>query len=351
MLATQTVLNQSSKRHITRKIGHAMYNVLGLVFDDFQSSSIATTFDVFGVVNTIWKQRGGEDPLYQCHLVAAEQDVVTASNGTRVLVDYKLDEAPQPDLIFVPGIHHQDGADLLNHLRGLKRETEWLRTQYANGELIAANCSGVFLLAETGHLNGQAATTAWWLGGLFQGRYPEVELRKDTLQVEHKQGYCTGAMTANLGVMLEIVEKQVGRQLAQTCAKTMLVDASQSFASPYVFLQEQTEHQDAVVLAVESWMQRHINQPLDLESLAALHHVSERTLSRRFKKALGVPPSEYQQSLRIEHTKLLLETTNLGIEQIVERVGYSNASSLRRLFKKSLGMSPREYRAGLLDRA
>ena len=324
-----------------------MNKVLGLVYDDYQASGIATTFDVFNVINTIWKQRGGEEPLYECFLVSAGQDEVRASNGCRMKVDYTLDNAPEADLIFVPGIHHEDGNDLINHLTGLKRETEWLRKQYAAGQQIAANCSGVFLLAETGHLKGQSAATAWWLGGLFQKRYPDVTLRKDTLLVENDQGYCTGAMTANLGVMLQVVEKQVGRQLAQICAKTMLIDASQSYASPYVFLQEQTEHQDAMVLAVESWMQRHISQPLDLESLANLHCVSERTLSRRFKKALGVNPSEYLQKLRIEHTKLLLETTSLNIEQIVERVGYSSASSLRRLFRNALGLSPRDYRAQL----
>ncbi|MGB0466521.1 MAG: GlxA family transcriptional regulator [Pontibacterium sp.] len=321
-----------------------MNKVLGLVFDDYQASGIATTFDVFNVVNTIWKQRGGEEPLYECYLVSAGQDEVRASNGCRLRVDYTLDNAPDADLIFVPGIHHEDGNDLINHLGRLKRETEWLRKQYKKGQQIVANCSGVFLLAETGQLKAQSAATAWWLGGLFQKRYPDIRLRTDTLLVENKQGYCTGAMTANLGVMLQVVEQQVGRQLAQTCAKTMLIDVSQGYASPYVFLQAQTEHQDALVLAVESWMQRHINQPLDLVSLAQLHCVSGRTLSRRFKKALGLSPSEYLQKLRIEHTKLLLETTSLTIEQIVEKVGYSNASSLRRLFRTALGLSPREYR-------
>lgn len=91
-------------------------------------------------------------------------------------------------------------------------------------------------------------------------------------------------------------------------------------------------------------MQRHINQPFDLSELAALHCVSERTLSRRFKKAQGISPHDYLQRLRLEHTRLLLETTNLTVEQLVERVGYSNASSLRRLFANAMGMSPRAYR-------
>lgn len=321
-----------------------MYQVLGLVFDGFQSSGIASTFDVFNVMNTLWKQRGDGDALYRCNLVSVEGGQVSASNGTRMLVDYRLEDAPAADLIIVPGIHHVDGKQLIQKVQGLDREQRWLKNQQEAGVCVAANCSGVFLLAETGLLDGQSAATAWWLSSLFQKRYPQVTLRTDTTMVENAQNFCTGAMTANLGVMLQIVEQQVGRQLAEACAKTMLIDANQNYATPYLFMQEQTEHQDAMVLAVESWMQRHIAQPLDLASLAELHCVSERTLSRRFRKARGITPTEYLQQLRLEHTKLLLETTQLNIEQIVERVGYSSASSLRRLFQKALGCSPREFR-------
>lgn len=151
-------------------------------------------------------------------------------------------------------------------------------------------------------------------------------------------------MTANLSVMLTIVEQQVGRQLAQSAARTMLIDASQSYASPYLFIQEQTDHQDSLVLAVESQLQRDISQKLNMEALAKMHSVSLRTLSRRFKKANGINLSDYHQRIRLEQTKLLLETTSLSIEQIVERVGYSSQSSLRRLFNKELGLSPSNYR-------
>lgn len=321
-----------------------MYQILGLVFDGYQSSGIASTFDVFNVVNTLWRQRGDSGELYKCSLVSLDGEITTASNGSRTLTDYSLATAPKADLIIIPGIHHYDGKDLINKLQNLSRECAWLRQQFQQGTMIAANCSGVFLLAESEALNNQAATTGWWLSGLFQSRYPDVQLRPETLMVENPQTFCTGAMTANMGVMLQIVEQQVGRQLALACAKTMLIDATQSYASPYMFTQEQAQHEDSMILSVESWMQRHISQPLDIQSLAALHCVSARTLSRRFRKAHGISPLEYLQNIRLQHVQLLLKTTSLSIEQLVERVGYNSASSLRRLFKKELGVSPREYR-------
>ncbi len=322
-----------------------MYQILGLAFDGCQASGLSSPFDVFNVTNTIWKQQRGEDSdLYHCQLASLTGEPVTCSNGMRLLMDSSLEDAPQADLIVVPGIHHMDAKSLLKNLKLLDKEIHWLQRRVEQGTVVAANCSGVFLLAETGGLDGQEATTGWWLGGLFRSRYPGVNHRADQLLVNNEGTYCTGSMTANLGVMLQIVEQQVGRQLAQNAARTMLIDASKSYASPYLFMQEQADHQDSLVLAVESQLQRDISQKLNMEALAKMHSVSLRTLSRRFKKANGISLSDYHQRIRLEQTKLLLETTSLSIEQIVERVGYSSQSSLRRLFNKELGLSPSNYR-------
>ncbi len=322
-----------------------MYQIIGLAFAGCQASGLVSPFDVFNVTNTLWKQqRTDASALYRCSLVSTTGTEICCSNGTRMLADYRLEDAPKADLIIVPGIHHADGPSLLKKLNTLGRECLWLQQQIRQGVPVAANCSGVFLLAETGALEHQEATTAWWLGELFRTRYPGVQLQPKRLLVKNSNTYCTGSMNANVGVILEIIEQQVGRQLAQQCARTMLIDAAQSYAAPYLFIQEQADHQDELVLAVESWLQRNIAQPINIDALASLHSVSPRTLSRRFKKAHAKSLSAYLQDLRLEQTKLLLENTNLSIEQVVARVGYSSQSSLRRLFKKLLGLSPRQYR-------
>jgi len=322
-----------------------MYQVVALVFDGFQSSGVMSPFDVFNVTNTLWAQQNGQaEPLYACSLASQDGGMVTASNGVTMRVDYSFADVPKTDLVIVPGIHHTNIKELIKSLGMMDRERRWLLEQHKKGAYVAANCSGAFLLADTGVLQGKAATTAWWLAELFKQRYPQVDYQGDTLLVQNGKIFSTGAMMANLGVMLQIVEAQVGRQLALSCAKTMLIDANQIYASPYLFVQDQSDHQDTLVLEVESWMQRHMAQPVDMVALADLHAVSVRTLLRRFKKANGVSPSEYLQNLRLEHTRLLLETTNLSIEQLVERVGYSSQSSLRRLFHKHVSMSPSAYR-------
>ncbi|BBB30407.1 GlxA family transcriptional regulator [Neptunomonas japonica] len=327
-----------------------MYKIIGLGFDGCQASGITSPFDVFNVINTLWKQQCGEADLYQCRLVSVSGESITCSNGMRVMSDATLAEVTDADLIIIPGIHHYDVDTLLNKLKALDKECAWLKLQAEKGVTITANCSGVFVLAQTGMLNEYEATTAWWLTELFSKRYPSVKLRGDQLLVKSANTFTTGSMTANLGVMLQIVEQQVGRQLAQSCARTMLIDAGQNFASPYFFMQNQSDHQDSLILAVESRLQQEIALPLDVERLAGLHSVSVRTLSRRFKKANDMSISDYFQHLRLEYTKLLLETTSLSIEQVVERVGYSSQSSLLRLFKQRLGLSPSRYRKAYQQR-
>jgi len=321
-----------------------MYKIVGLAFDGCQASGLTSPFDVFNVINTLWQQQCGGSDLYECRLVSHKGELVTCSNGMRLQVDDALDEVSGADLIIVPGIHHFDVQTLIKKLQSLDKECLWLKQQLKKGITVTANCSGVFMLAETGVLANHEATTAWWLAELFRKRYPAIKLRGDQLLVKNANTFTTGSMTANMGVMLQVVEQQVGRQLAQSCARTMLIDGSQNFASPYFFMQNQTDHQDSLVLAVESRLQQEIALPLDMERLAGLHSVSVRTLSRRFKKANGMSLSDYFQHLRLEYTKLLLETTSLSIEQVVERVGYNSQSSLLRLFKQRLGISPSQYR-------
>lgn len=322
-----------------------MYKVLGLAFDSCQATGLISPFDVFNVTNSIWKmQRGQDQELYQCNLIARKKGLVACSNGVQLMADFTFDDMPDADLIVIPGVHHLNIDSLLKRIGQLKEEVDCLKHYIERGTLVAANCSGVFLLAETGLLSGKKATTAWWLGSSLQSLYPEVKHCNDTMLVSDGQFYCSGSMTANLGGMLGLIEKQVGRNLAQSTARNMLIDASQSYASPYIFMQDQTGHQDSLILAVESHLQRDISQKLSIKDLAQMHSVSTRTLSRRFVAANGISISDYQQRLRLEQTKLLLSTTSLSLEQIADRVGYVSQSSLRRLFQKELSLSPSEFR-------
>lgn len=322
-----------------------MRKVIGLAFEGCQATGLTSPFDVFNVANSIWQQKHGTNaPLYECQLISRQGGLIQCSNGIQLRAPLSFSDMPNADLIIIPGVHHLDVKSLLGRLTELTEEIRWLAHYIHRDTLIAANCSGVFLLAETGALKGKKATTAWWLAKIFAHRYPDVQHCKNTMLVKEERRFTSGSMTANLGAMLELVESQAGRSLAQNAARNMLIDVSHAIASPYVFMQTQMKHQDSLVLTIESHLQHNLSQTICLDEMAEKYAISSRNLSRRFKAANGMSLSEYLQKLRLEHTKLLLESSNLSIEQISDRVGYANQSSLRKLFKTAFGESPSQFR-------
>jgi transcriptional regulator GlxA family with amidase domain len=222
-----------------------------------------------------------------------------------------------------------------------------LREMRARGTLIAANCSSVFILAESQLLDGGAATTSWMLARAFRERFPQVQLRLDRILVEGDRLSCSGVTTAYWHQALRIVEKLAGADIAADVARLLLVDINRSSQAPYMALslQDYLQHDDQLVMRAQEWIREHLQQAFSLKVLSAHVATSERTLIRRFNHVLGMTPTDYLQMLRVDFCKRLLENSSLAMDEVCERVGYGDASSFRRLFKRATGLSPRSYRA------
>jgi transcriptional regulator GlxA family with amidase domain len=163
--------------------------------------------------------------------------------------------------------------------------------------------------------------------------------------VEDSGLICAGAVTSYLNLALHLVEKFAGPAIAAQCARLMLIDSKQLSQAPFASLQAGWQHQDDIVSQAQSWMQRNLHCELNLDDIASSIPVSPRTLIRRFKEAAGQTPLAFLQSMRVEAAKRLLENTDLSLEMIVEKVGYSDVSSFRRLFSRTTQLTPREYRS------
>jgi transcriptional regulator GlxA family with amidase domain len=209
---------------------------------------------------------------------------------------------------------------------------------------VAANCSGVFLLAEAGLLNGRTATTSWWLARSFRSRYPRVRLVPEMLVTKDSRIFCAASFSACLNLGLEIVSEFLGPHAMLRLARVLLIDINRTEQLPYANLQQQVQHSDDVVLRAQALLLSGLRRPSDLERLARRLHVTSRTLHRRFKAAIGETPLVFLQNARIERAKRLLEATNISFDQIAYRVGYDDVSSFRRLFMRSSGVSPGSYR-------
>jgi transcriptional regulator GlxA family with amidase domain len=221
-----------------------------------------------------------------------------------------------------------------------------LRHQHERGTLIATYCTGAFLLAEAGLLNGRVATTHWSKRKTFNSRYPEVELRASEVLTEQDRIICSGAVTSYQNLALRVVEKLANARLAAASAKVMLIDANRVSQDSFIDFSRMDllEHDDQLVARAQRWMEKHLHEPFNLTRSSRHLAVSERTINRRFKLAVGEPPLKHLQTLWIEVAKRLLETRQLSIDAVSGRVGYVDMSSFRQLFKRVTGVSPGEYR-------
>lgn len=321
-----------------------------LALDGCYASSLAGFADVLQVANAHLHrhQRMSGVALarpFAWQFVARDGRPVTACNGLTLGVDSALpDEAF--DLVFIPGLYYAGRAAFERLLDASAPHREWLRAQWQGGAMLAANCTGTFVLAETGLLRGRTATTTWWLERLFRARFPSIDLQLRAMVTEADRLCCAGASASYLLQAVRMVGHFCGPGVAGLTAKTMLIDTSQTTQLPFLPLQAETEHGDPMVARAQDWLQKHLAEPVRLPALAAALAVSERTLIRRFGSVLGTTPLAYLQKLRVDTARMLLERHDrLGIEEIAALVGYLNGSSFARLFRAQVGMTPAAYRS------
>jgi transcriptional regulator GlxA family with amidase domain len=316
------------------------------VYDGILASGVAGTVDVFTAANSVWAKtggNGGKTPLLQWRIESLDGKPVQTASGQIVQVDGAVNARSAADVVVVPGPfianieRFFDRPDLLEPLFAA------LRRQHARGALLASYCTGSFILAEAGLLDGGVATTHWAKARAFAKRYPTVDLRVSEILTEQNHILCSGAVTTSLNLALRIVEKLAGSNIAAATGKMMLIDTNRVSQSSYASLPDGPQHADTLVAKAQRWMQQSLQQGFSLSELARHLAVSERTLNRRFKSAFGAAPLQYLQSLRVDVAKRLLETRNLNVDAVSARVGYADLSTFRRLFRRETGLSPREY--------
>lgn len=318
-------------------------------YDGILASGVAGPIDVFTAANSVWADKNGNQrgtaPLFEWRVESPDGKPVRTASGQIVNVDGPINARTAADAVIVPGPFVADVARFLDKLDVLQPLLLGLRRQHERGALLASYCTGSFLLAEAGLLDGRVATTHWALAKAFEKRYPQVDLRATEVMTEQNGVLCSGAVTTYFNLALRLVEKFAGANLAAATAKMLLIDTNRIAQASYTTLtvQDQQGHSDVLVARAQRWMEKHLHQSFRLAELACHLAVSERTVNRRFKLAIGEAPLRYLQSLRIDVAKRLLETKGLNVDAVSERVGYGDLSTFRRLFRRETGLSPREY--------
>lgn len=306
------------------------------------TSPIAGMADALSVANLWWlyTKNDGGGSLFETEIISIDGKPVTAQSGITLTPSRAMHDMEKADLIVLPAF--LPPFDMENPR--IKSICQWIKHNYKNGNKIACTCTGTFLLAETGLLNGRVATTNWQLAQLFQQQYPKVDLQIDRLLTEDNGLYCTGAATAFMNLCLHLIEKYGSPDLASMCAKGLLVDSDRQSQAPYIIYDFWKNHSDEQVLKAQQWMGKNYEKKFSIDMVADSMGISPRHFKRRFKNATGETPLAYLQRLRIENAKRFLERTRDTINEITWRVGYEDINSFRRLFIKHTGLSPKEYR-------
>ncbi|EKF75546.1 AraC family transcriptional regulator [Alcanivorax hongdengensis A-11-3] len=319
-----------------------MYQVAVLAFDGVFASALTGVVDLLNLTGVTWN-RIHDQPLdrqFKVQVVSRGGQPVRCTNGIRMAVDAPMEQIDSADLVVVPTI----GGELETVLRNEQEVLPWLRFLYQGGADLASNCTGAFLLAEAGLLDGRTATTHWGFSQQFRQRYPQVNLTERELITRDDNIFCAGGGTAWRDLTILLVERFCGADLARELARAFVIDVRNDLQSIYAGLPTRTYHQDDQVQAIQSWIHEHYRNSTSLASLAERVHLSPRQLQRRFTTALGEPPLQYLQRVRIEAARKMLERGATNLAKLSEQVGYQDVSSFSRLFKRHTGLSPSHYR-------
>lgn len=301
------------------------------------ASSVMSTLDMFNIAARYPDAAG-----CQVDLLSLAGGSIQLNPQVRVATQAMPETFAAYAAVILPGFFADDMAALTARLKTVWQPLIQRLRALPPELLVGASCYGTFVLAESGCLDGRRATTTWWLQAPFRARYPTIDLAVEQALVDGGQVITAGAMTAHTDLSLHILRRLFGAALARQVGSIMLVDGARTSQKPFMALPRQFA--DPLVQQAADWLAEHSAEQLAAPQLAAALHVSYRTLHRRFNSAAGMPPLAYRQALRIECAKELLESSRLGFEQIVERVGYSDPVAFRRLFLRRTGLSPAQYR-------
>ncbi|TKJ80325.1 transcriptional regulator [Pseudomonas sp. CFBP13509] len=316
-----------------------------LGFDDSYASVIGGFADMLQVANAhISRQGDASAGLFEWHFLSHNGLPVRASNGLELAMQ-PLPKNRYFDLIFIPALRYRGWLHFQKFLERQAVLRAWLVQQWQHGAWLCANCTGTFLLADTGLLDNKVATTTWWLEGHFRERFSLVDLQMRPVVTEVDRLVCGGAHAAFLLQAVHMLEKFAGRPIAMQCARSMLIDLTQTIQMPRQLLIADQAHSDALIHRAQKWLQDHFAEKVRMAYLARRLAVSERTLTRRFNRVLKQSPLTYLQNLRIDTARALLEAGDLSTERIAHYVGYSDISSFSRLFRERVGFAPGAYRA------
>jgi transcriptional regulator GlxA family with amidase domain len=317
-------------RHITIAVPDGSGNNL---------SSIVGAYKIFTRANEHWKSSGKRE-LYKIEVAGISKKVEYYDGLFSVKPHANISAIAKTDLIIVPSLNH-DFAYAVKHNRSL---IDWIAQQYKHGAEVATICTGAFLLAASGLLDGKTCSTHWAAADNFRAMFPKVNLQPDKLITDENGIYTNGGAYSFLNLILYLVEKYYDRKTAIFCSKVFQIEMERNSQSAFIIFTGQKKHEDEVVKKAQAYIESKLDEKISIEQLSSRFAVGRRNFDRRFIKATGNTPVEYSQRVKIEAAKKAFETSRKTINEVMYDVGYSDVKAFREVFRRLTGISPLEYR-------
>lgn len=307
--------------------------VVALAYDGLCTFEFGCTYEIFGLARPELDR-----PWYRFEVCAAEPGPLRAAGGLAVEATHDLELIERADTVVVPGWSspdHQPSRPLLDALA---------RVPERGGRLVSI-CSGVFVLAAAGVLDGRRATTHWRYTEALARRYPRIQVDPDVLYVDEGPVLTSAGSAAGLDLCLHIVRRDHGAAVANNVARRLVLaphrdGGQQQFVESPVATRAQTGR----LAALLDWLPAHIDEELSVGDIARQAGMSLRTFQRRFREATGTAPGDWLIRQRVALARNLAETTDLTVEQIASHSGFGTAETLRHHFRRLVGITPASYR-------
>ena len=317
---------------------------LTIIIPDGQSNlstiaCIVGAYEIFTRANAFWKASGKKE-LFTIELAGISKKAEIYEGLFTIKSQANISAIAKTDLIIIPSLDR----NFQKIVKGNRLLIEWIEKQYKQGAEVASMCTGAFLLASSGLLDGRSCATHWSAADTFRQMFPEVNLQADKLITDEKGIYTNGGAYSFLNLVIYLVEKYYDRHTAIYCSKIFQIEMDRQSQSSFIIFTGQKVHGDDMVKKAQAYIESNLQEKISVEALSSRFAVGRRNFDRRFIKATGNTPVEYAQRVKIESAKKALETSRKTINEVMYDVGYSDVKAFREVFRKITGMSPLEYR-------
>jgi transcriptional regulator GlxA family with amidase domain len=302
-------------------------------------SSIVGAYKIFSRANEYW-QNSHKDPVFRIQLAGITKRVRFYDGLFTVSPHVDIAEIRRTDLIVIPSLNHNYGTSVKRNSAMIK----WINAMYNKGAEVASICTGAFLLASSGLLDGRSCSTHWSAADELRLKFPEIDIKMDKVITDEHGIYTNGGAFSFLNLIIYLVEKFYDRATAIYCAKVFQIEMDRKSQLSFVIFKGQKQHPDELVRKAQEYIEGHPHERISIEDLSSRLSVGRRNFDRRFVKATGDTPLEYSQRVKIESAKRAFENSGKTVTEVMYEVGYSDAKAFREVFRKITGLSPMEYR-------